>query len=105
MLEIKTAKTHKGKRELEKRALKLISIHPLFLSLFVSFPRNSLHFPGNNFTGGIGEENTDLAWNKDQRRAERCAGTNLSPKEGLRRQVQPKEREHKALRGQWRDLS
>jgi len=94
MLEIKTAKTRKGKRELEKRAPKLVSIHPffpLFPSLSVSFPTKSHIFRENIFAGGIGEENADLAWNEDQRRAERRAGADLSPEKARRRQVQPEE--------------
>jgi len=42
---------------------------------------------GKFFAGGIGEENADLAWNEDQRRAERRAGADFSPEEGQRRQV------------------
>lgn len=106
MLEIKTAKTRKGKRELEKRAPKLVTLHPSSLSLSLCFPRKSLHFPGKSFfAGGIGEEDADPARNEDQRRAERRAGADLSPEEGLCRQVQPQERERQALRGRRRDFA
>lgn len=93
MLEIKTAKTRKGKRELEKRAPKLVSI--CFISrendrkkgkkktmwkkiiFFISLVMGFVFFVGR-----IGEEDAVASWDKDKRSVKRSVGADLSPEEG-----------------------